>query len=251
MKLALALALTLLSPAALAGIPVPDELKPLCDKLTESSVCLGAPCVCTSENGSADESGTLLQTAIIMRVASPDGAVADNRLIIKTNNTWKDYGGVFTEVRELDGQSATGSIERFWMSYSVEGFGTVLSCDYKSKLTITKADANADARLETSGLILAFVHDGQLKVLEIQRSVDEKVTRLDKKGPAPDAVIFGKEGHRHWKRSVEVLDKGRVRISKRTGNDPVVKKAHQLVGMPVLDILTAFDDEVKVRTPTE
>lgn len=250
MKSMIALFAMCLAPSAFAGMPIPDELKPVCDRLSALSVCMDEPCVCTVENGARDESGTVIDTAQVLRAAHPGGKAAAYHLVIKTGGVWKDYGPIFTEVADPDGSVAKGAIERFWMSYSVEGFGTVLSCDYKADATLVHTDGNVSVQHSRSGLILAFVHQGELRVLEILRHLDEKVSRIDKTIKL-DEARHGKEGHRHWKRQVEVLDKGRVRITKRTGNDPAVKKPHQLVGMPVLDILTAFDDEVLVRTPTE
>jgi len=250
LMLPLAAAFVLSSPAR-AGLPIPPELQPLCDHLSTAGACMAETCVCTAENGASSEQDKLLEVAQVMRVAHPEGHLAAYHLIIKTNGQWKDYGAIFNKFSEMpDGSEGTGEIKRFWMSYSVENFGTVLTCDYETEGLFKNIAENAQVKRKTGGMIFAFVHQGELRVLEVQRYLDEDVSRIDKTGPKLDKDVFGKEGRSHWKREVEVLDKGRVRITKATGNHPRLKKPHQLVGMPVLDIMHAFDDEVVVRRPT-
>lgn len=250
---ALTLAFTpaLTTGAALAS-PVDPDQQPLCDRLSALGACFDEACVCTIENAVGSEDTPALRTAHIMKVAHPKGINAAYHLIIRTNGAWKDYGAIFnTFEAHPDGSQSMGKINRFWMKYGVANFGTVLVCDFETSATFADSEANVRRAVKIGGLVYAFVHQGELRVQQIMRSFDQTVSRIDKKGPRPDKNTHGAEGRTHWKRQVEVLDNGRVRVTRATGNDPRLKRPHQLVGTPVLDIMHAFDDEVVTLVPSE
>lgn len=244
----LLLALILVSSPLAAQAQLPSHLEPSCTAISNRRACWFDDCAC--EVVSEVTGGSkLMGRAAILRAQNKDQSLVTFNLLIETDGQWVDFGAVHEALRGEDGSEASGRIERFDVVETTGGV-RVLRVDFSSTVKMTNEEQNVRSTLTRGGMILAFPRGDELYVVQLFRVVETDVERLDKKGKRPPVKMYGPEGSFRWVREVELLEDGRVRVSKRSGTHPLAKKKDPFAGDHALERLHTFEaKELEVRTP--